>query len=415
MLAMGLRDEWRSAVLAHEALALVGSDGDPALAGLSVSMLGFSAENRGDLDEAEQRFEHSLTIAQAADIPWIVGWQFGNLGRVALVRGEYERATSLLEASLQTLQRIGDHQGESWSYQYLGRVMERQGEPGRAVGLFEAGLAASRDVGDKAGMAWALGNLGRLESKRGNQARATRLLEESLALCRALGDRWGAAWALGSLGRVALAQREYQRATALFEENLVLCQGLANRERRVAYTLQYLGTVASEQGQPERAARLIGAADALREASGRSLSPPDRAEHEHQHLALRRALGEAAFAAAWEAGRALSLDQAIEYALTGSRAPAPGTAVRPPPEPAPSLSPAPAEPNGSPLSVRELEVAVLLARGLTNRQVADALVISERTASTHVSHILNKLGFSARSQVAAWVVEQGYSTTSGLV
>lgn len=94
----------------------------------------------------------------------------------------------------------------------------------------------------------------------------------------------------------------------------------------------------------------------------------------------------------------MSLEQAVEYALTA-----------PPPRRVPASEPGgsvPAPPE-SPLSARELEVALLLARGLTNRQVAEELVISERTASTHVTHILNKLGFSTRSQVAAWAVERG--------
>ena len=99
----------------------------------------------------------------------------------------------------------------------------------------------------------------------------------------------------------------------------------------------------------------------------------------------------------------MSLEQAVEYALAAPpprRAPAPNAI-------APAMPPSSAGQADIPLSARELEVALLLARGLTNRQVAEELVISERTASTHVTHILNKLGFSTRSQVAAWAVERG--------
>src|SRR5215217_4878788 len=134
-----------------------------------------------------------------------------------------------------------------------------------ARALFEEGLAAAREVGNKVGIAWSLGNLGRTARIQGDYARATRLLEESLSVCRDVGDRWGAALSLGNLGRAALARNEYQRAAALFEENLALRRDLGGRERRITYALHYLGVVARELGQLERATRLFGAAEALRE------------------------------------------------------------------------------------------------------------------------------------------------------
>ena len=109
--------------------------------------------------------------------------------------------------------------------------------------------------------------------------------------------------------------------------------------------------------------------------------------------ALRGTLGAEAFARAWEAGRRLPLDEIVADALT-------------PAEPAgPQISPSGTR--SSPLTRREREVAALIARGLTNRQIAEELFIAERTADTHVEHILAKLGLGSRTQVAAWVVEQG--------
>jgi non-specific serine/threonine protein kinase len=371
-----------------------------------MGMLGIAVEARGDPDRAEVLFEQSLALARTADVVWLMGWMVAFVGRVAMVRGEYHRATARLEESLQLLGRCGDRQGASWSFQYLGSVAERRGEYERAIELYESGLAASRDVGDKTGIAWALGNLGRLMHARGEYAQAIRLLEESLDLCRALGDHLGATRALGSLGRVALDQHDYQRAAALFEENLVLCRDLPVRERRVAYALHYLGVVARELGHGERAARLFGAADAFQERAGRSRSQRDDAEVARQVGALREMLGDDQLDGAWAAGRSLSVDQAIEYALTApSTSRVPARACLPPvalTDRGDSLS--------ASLSTRELEVVALLARGLTNRQVAEALVISERTASTHVTHILNKLGFTSRAQVAAWAVEHGVTT-----
>ena len=121
----------------------------------------------------------------------------------------------------------------------------------------------------------------------------------------------------------------------------------------------------------------------------------DRDSEEHELAVVRAALGEEQFVAAWKEGRAMSLELAADYALARGR-PATGGSVE--------YRPRKARPT-DPLSSREHEVAVLLARGFTNRQVAAELVIAERTASTHVAHILNKLRFSSRTQIAAWAIE----------
>jgi DNA-binding NarL/FixJ family response regulator len=105
--------------------------------------------------------------------------------------------------------------------------------------------------------------------------------------------------------------------------------------------------------------------------------------------AAREGLGEGGFAAAWAAGRALSMDEAVAEAL-GEREPAPATAP-------PSVRLV-AAPRAGPLSQREQEVAALIARGHTNRQIAKQLVISEWTVDTHVRHILTKLEFRSRAQ-----------------
>lgn len=94
----------------------------------------------------------------------------------------------------------------------------------------------------------------------------------------------------------------------------------------------------------------------------------------------------------------MTIEQAIDEALT-----IPGSDVGGVTEPSRSS----ADTSASPLTPREREVAVLVARGLTNRQIADELVIGERTAEAHVGNILGKLGFTSRAQIAAWVVGQG--------
>jgi non-specific serine/threonine protein kinase len=177
----------------------------------------------------------------------------------------------------------------------------------------------------------------------------------------------------------------------------------------VAWCLDGLAGVAVAEGQPVRAARLFGAAEALREAIGAPMSAATRAAFERHVAAARAAAGEAAFAAAWAEGRTMTPEQALTaqgYAASD------GGGVAPP---APADGPArrragerPARGRGpGVLTAREREVAALVAQGLSNREVAARLVITPRTAETHVVHILRKLSFSSRAQIAAWAVERG--------
>jgi DNA-binding NarL/FixJ family response regulator len=115
---------------------------------------------------------------------------------------------------------------------------------------------------------------------------------------------------------------------------------------------------------------------------------------------VRAQLGEAAFEEAWAEGQAMTLDQAIAYACTASDS-------KMPPVPQPRLGRESYQPGG--LTRREREVALLIAEGKSNREISDALVITERTVEGHVSNILSKLGFRSRTQVSIWVTESGLS------
>lgn len=161
------------------------------------------------------------------------------------------------------------------------------------------------------------------------------------------------------------------------------------RHRPIAVScFEGLARVASEQADYARAARLLGAADALETSLGRR-QQAGHADRRRFVAKLQTALGPGALQGALDEGRAMALEPAIDYALSaGLVAVEPRTA-----------------PGG--LTVRELQVAALVAHGMSNRAIATELVVAERTAETHVQNILNKLGFSSRAQVAAWAMEQG--------
>jgi len=149
---------------------------------------------------------------------------------------------------------------------------------------------------------------------------------------------------------------------------------------------------AASEAQPERAARLLGAAARLRETIGAPVHPVDRADHDRAVEVSRSALGAADFDRAWASGQAMSLEDVIDYSVSS-----------------PDAGIAPAAEKLARLTAREREVAMLIARGLSNRQIAETLVIAERTVTNHVEHIFDKLGFRSRAQVATWITEQSHS------
>ena len=189
-----------------------------------------------------------------------------------------------------------------------------------------------------------------------------------------------------------LAAGRLPEATALFREAIVLKRELGDR-MGIAVGLDSLGRVAIAEGRGERAAVLLGAAESIWDAVGMSETgnpfafAPSRSDGLQQ---ARKLLGKQRFRELFRRGSQLSLDEAVPFALEAKRRG--------------STPPAPVGP--SPLTRREMEVADLVAEGLSNPEIAARLVISVRTAQGHVENILRKLGFNSRSLIAAWVTER---------
>src|SRR5918999_4574396 len=156
-----------------------------------------------------------------------------------------------------------------------------------------------------------LSYLGALAYAQGALPLATSRFEAALLEQRAIDDHWGMGVSLVRLGSAARDQGDTARALALFAEGLALLTELGDR-RIIALALDGVAGLAIAWGQPERAARLFGAAAALREASGLPVDPAGRAAHERDVAAARAALGEDAFAAGWASGAALPLPVAID-------------------------------------------------------------------------------------------------------
>ena len=156
----------------------------------------------------------------------------------------------------------------------------------------------------------------------------------------------------------------------------------------IAQCLEILAWTASAEADYERSELLLGVADALWKAAGASLFPNLAEFHRRCEATTREAVGERAFAAAALRGASLTLTDLMAYAL--------GEQMK-------EVKSSPAV--AAPLTRREHEIAELVAQGLSNREIASKVVISQRTAEGHVEHILTKLGFTSRAQIAAWVAE----------
>jgi tetratricopeptide (TPR) repeat protein len=214
---------------------------------------------------------------------------------------------------------------DDWSLSFalnaLALMAVEQEDYERAEALWEESLALGRKLGDRQLMIAALLNMGYTRTVRGDFERAGALLEEDLAIARESRDPSGTAMALLTLGIVATRRGDHGHAKALLDEGLVLVRKLGSMEA-IAECLETLAEVAGALRDPRRAARLWGAADALREATGSPWLPLESRLHEPYLTAARSGIDQADWTMAWEEGRAMPLEDAIAYALddAGERA-----------------------------------------------------------------------------------------------
>ena len=350
---------------------------------------GVLAHVRGEYDKAARLIGESLDLSRRLGLTTNMAAALHNQAALAREQGDWPRALRAYEESLALERQAGNAWGIAMSLTNLGALAGDQGDTARAVALLQESLGLLRELGDARGIASALHNLAAVTRDAGEWQRAANLHAESLALWRELGDRWGVAASLHDLARATSRLGDGRRAAGLLDESLALFAELGVRQGTAA-CLEGLAAVACAADRPMDAARLLGAAEALREAIGAPLPTRDRQDLARVVSLARNALHGAAFRDAWRTGRELSADETALVAQQLAR------------ELAAGATPAAAE--AALLTEREGQVAGLVAEGLTNRQIALRLVISERTADRHVSNILGKLGLSTRAQVAAWSV-----------
>jgi len=225
-------------------------------------------------------------------------------------------AQAYLEEGLGIWRSLGDDRGMAIALAHLGRLHNSLGDYDRAWSLLQESAELFRGLGGETGLDGPLVLfMAQVAKDRGDFDRARPLFEEMLALSRARGDQHTAASALRSLGELADGLGDYDRASECLRESLVLLRELDDKPC-TAVTLDALAQLALLHGRPERAVRLFAAATTLQESIAVDvLVPAARANKERVLAAARAELGDASYRTAWDEARAMSLEQALRFAL----------------------------------------------------------------------------------------------------
>jgi predicted ATPase/DNA-binding CsgD family transcriptional regulator len=360
------------------------------------------ARYRDDYAGAQSLGHESLAAFRTINDRWGAGHVLTHLGMLAWVQGSHATGTAYYEEALAHLRDIGDVSGIFEVVLELGKGACDEGDLARATTLFEECLALSTTIGDRAGRGAALTELGVVARLLGDHARATDLLIEATALAQENGDRRQVAYLAAHLGDVDVATGDIGSAASRYAEALGLFRSMGNRVG-IAQCLEEIARCATIRGHVTLAIRLLGSCVSLFGAIG-ATPPPDR-DPTTDAASLSQMLSPAEFARAWDEGRALSPEEAANEALAVAADLAAEDTVEthavPVPVPAVESSSLAATLG---LTPREVEVLRLLVEGMSDREIADALSISERTAGNHVQHAMLKIGVESRTAAAVFAV-----------
>lgn len=346
---------------------------------------GFVREGRHWLDQA-LALDTDASPERARAL-WLTGW-------IAICQGDATEALSLLEESRRLATQVGDDAVLTDALQALGCALEWNDKPDLAMPLLDEALVRHRASGQ-----WTAPGLlvfaerAQAAALLGDTETAMALLREAETLCTPRGERWALSWTEWGVGLGWWQAGKPSQAARYLSPALQKKQELDDR-LGIVCCVEMLAWAAVD-GDPHRAAVLLGATERMWELIGRPLfdTPTLLTWRDRACAGARKALGKQGFDSCHRQGAQMSRHDVMALAL-GKHA-APTRAAHPAAE-----SPPP-----SPLTKREREVTALVAAGKSNKQIAASLVISQRTAETHIENILAKLGFTSRTQIAAWATE----------
>jgi predicted ATPase/DNA-binding CsgD family transcriptional regulator len=379
----GFASEGRAAL--SEALEMPG--GSPALRGRALHCLALLAYLQADYAAAADYGRQSLDLRREVGDPAELAWSLLERGTTASAQADYSTAMHMLLAAREASLAGGTQYLLAYSLAMLAYVGFLVGRFADARRYATEALALSEAQQFIAPHSHALATLGELSAVEGDRVTAALSLQAALDRASTPGEAYLVTRPMLALALIGLDKGEAGRARELLNESLRLSRRLGN-PHRVAQCLERVAIYAARQGRTE-ARGFVDAAATIRLEIGAPLSPI-----EARLLADRfsKPAGDrpAAPSASWSLDRAC--DAATELLASASALAAPVSA------------PVPREVRAR-LTPRETEVAELVARGMSNREIAQALTIAERTATSHLEHVLNKLGFHSRSQIATWVTQ----------
>lgn len=360
--------------------------------------------HNGHLTEGIQWFEAALDPANSLD-PAVKANACLIASYLAYLNGSYDRASLHAETNLALNKELGNPTGIAQGLHMLGSIPLALGDYEQTASYFDQALALYEQAQDKGGMARILNDLGELALRQSRWSDAAAYFERCLVLFRELGWRGGVSIALSSVADMQRRMGNLDQAVATFQESLRVTIELGTHAATI-YVLEGLAEIAQAQGYSRRAARLLGAAERRREEVRKPIEPDKRTAYNNTVQAIMSALGNASYLEAWEEGRQMSGDEDIAYA---QQPPSPNER-----NPGAVSSPAKATTRAVepfPLTRREREVVTLIAQGKSNNFIASHLVLSQRTVETHITHVLSKLGFSSRGEIAAWAYRNNILAT----
>jgi predicted ATPase/DNA-binding CsgD family transcriptional regulator len=358
---------------------------DPAAALRLAAVMSWFWALHGHYSEGRQRLRQLLGSASGQNAVRVRA--LNGAAWLALSQGDYLAADRLLDDSTVLSRRLDDKAGEGTAAVFRCRSMLSSGRYAEAAPYAERGYALLTEAGDRPGVAVALFFLALNAQFTGELEAACGLHERCVALCRELGFDSVGARALQNIGITRLELGDLTAARTALQEGLSASVAVGDRFI-IPIGLSGFAGLAAKTGKYRMALRLAGAAEAYRDAY-ESVTPEPLRVYLEGWLTPALTTAGAAAAGLIAAGRQMTLTAALEYALAGE----PEEAARPARRQA--------------LTRRETEVAMLAARGLTNREIAARLYLSVRTVEVHIDHILTKLGFRTRTQLAAWAHEEG--------
>jgi excisionase family DNA binding protein len=349
---------------------------------------------KGALSDAFARAEEAHALFHELGDSWAATRAHMLLGKLTAHRGDRAGAALLYEES--RAQGLAHH--DDWVVARAAHHLAGlwYGWTTSSDGLREAGIYAeeslrlTRGFRDEHNLPVVLITVGDLRQRQGDLAGAAPVFEEAQAVAERIGFRYMFVWSLAHRAALARQRKHFTTAIAFLDETLEIAITKDVR-RDLSYFLQELAALARAVGQPERAARLAGAADQVRRSREEAVPVRERAEIEAEVRAVQKALDAATFDAAWSAGHDLT-DADILGEMAALRAAIPAQSV-------PAVA--------TRLSSRELDVLMRMAEGQSNQQIADELFISLRTVTGHVTNILGKLNVPSRTAAVAFAIRAG--------